>query len=282
MAHVTERPTLPLWSDQLRFVRVHALLLGSLGVVGLLLGLAWSATQPTSYAATSSVVLTPVPKYVLPTGEGVLPPQVSIDTDAQLLHSPVVLRRVATALGTGSAAAMDHLSVTATANSDALHVTATAASPELAAAAANAAVDGLAQVRRDTLGSLRLDQLRLLRLWTTDQEGVLARAQGVGAIIPASDELFAHVLELRTSLRELEEARALPVQVVDAAVPPQRPVRANVEVPLVSGLMLGALVGCLIGAGLDRRAVATSTHSSRRATPRPSLALRLTPPTTSG
>lgn len=281
MAHVSSRGELPLWSDQLRFLRVHRALICALAVTGLLLGFAWSTTQPTVYAATSSVVLTPVPKYVLPTGVGLVPPEVSIDTDAQLLYSPVVLDKVADALGIDPGSAMDHLAVTATANSHALHITATASSPELAATAANAAVEGLTRVRRDTLGSLRLDQVRLLRLWTTDQEDLLAQAPGVGAVIPAVDDLFAQVLELQTSLDELEEARATPVQVIDPATPPRRAVRSNIEVPLVSGLMLGALLGCLTGAARERRAVSvlSTRGSSTRAS---SHLLRPTALTTSG
>lgn len=281
MASVTRAPGLPLWSDSLRSVWAHRVLICALGLTGLLAGYAWSTTQPTVFAATSSVVLTPVPKYVLPTGEGLLPPEVSIDTDAQLLYSPVVLDRVAAALGTGADSAMDHLSVTATANSRVLHVTATAASPELAAAAANAAVDGLTRVRRTTLGSLRLDQLRLLRLWTTGQEDLLAEAQGVGAVIPATDELFAQVFALKTALGELEEARATPVQVVGPAAPPRRAVRSNIEVPLVSGVMLGALLGCLIGAALDRRPSSVSALD-RAGTRPPSLTFRPTALTTTG
>ncbi len=259
MAVVTRPSGLPLWSDPLRSVWSHRVLICALGMIGLVAGYGWSMTQPTTYAATSSVVLTPVPKYVLPTGVGVAPPEVSIDTDAQLLNSPIVLDRVANALDSRSGSAMEHLSVTASANSRVLHVTATADSPEQAAAAANAAVDGLTRVRRRTLGSLRLDQVRLLRLWTTDQEDLLSEAKGVGAVIPAADDLFTQVVELRTALTELEEARVTPVQVINPAKPPRQPVRSNIEVPLVSGAMLAALIGCLIGVALDRRSTSLPT-----------------------
>lgn len=281
MEVVTQPRGLPLWSDHLRTVWRHRVLVGTLSLAGLLAGLAWSSTQPVAYAATSTVVLTPVPKYVLPTGTGLKPPEVSIDTDAQLLHSPIVLARVGAALGTDADSAMDHLSVTATANSHVLHVTATAGSPERAAAAANAAVEGLARVRRTTLGALRVDQLRLLRLWTTGQEDLLAEASGVGAIIPAGDDLFAQVFDLKSALSELEHARSTPVQDIDPAVPPRRGVRSNAEVPLMSGLMLGALIGCLIGAVVDRR-TASATTPYRSGTRPPSLTVRPTALTTTG
>ena len=252
---------LPLLSDHVRFVWRHRVLVGVLAVIGVVVGSAWAATQETAYAATASVALTPVPKYVLPTGVGLLPPEVSIDTDAQLLNSPEVLDGVGAALGVPADAAMQQLAVTATANSRVLHVTVRASSPDAAAAAANAAIDGLARARRDSLGSLRLDQLRLLRLWTAGQEKLLAQAQSRRVVIPDTEDLFATVLDLQTSLRELEEARARPVTVLDRAVPPSRSVRSNVEVPLVSGLMLGALLGCLVAAAREH----DHAHRRRRA-----------------
>ena len=57
-------------------------------VVGLLAGFAWSLQQPSTYSATTSVALTPVPKYVTPSTTELVPPEVTIDTDAQLLRQP--------------------------------------------------------------------------------------------------------------------------------------------------------------------------------------------------
>lgn len=262
MASVTAPPGLPLLRDQVTSVWHHRRLIGALMVIGLLAGIAWAAVQPTAYAATASVTLAPVPKYVLPTGVGLVPPEVTIDTDAQLLYSPVVLQAVGAALGTPADSAMEHLAVSASPNTHVLHVTATASTAVAAAAAANAAVDGLARARRNSLGSLRLDQLRLLRLWTAGQEKLLAQAQSRRVVILDNEDLFAGVLSLQTSLRELEEARAAPVRVIDPAAPPKRAVRSNSEVPIVSGLMLGALLGLLGAAVLDR--VAQSRRSTIR------------------
>ncbi len=227
--------------------------IGALMAVGLLVGLGWSSLQPTTYSSTASVALSPVPKYVLPTGVGLAPPEVSIDTDAQLLHSPQVLEVVGAALGTPADAAREHLSVTASPNSHVLHVTVTATSAPAAAQAANDAVDALVQVRRNTLGSLRLDQLRLLRLWLGGQEDLLAREQSGGVVIPAADDLFVQILELRNGLQELEEARLIPAEVVDPARVPTVPDYSNSEVPITSGAMIGLLAGCLLGARRDRR-----------------------------
>ncbi len=267
MAVLSRGAELPLWSDYPAFVRRHRLRIGALMVLGLLLGFAWSTTQPSTWSSTASVALAPVPKYVLPTGDGLAPPEVSIDTDAQLLASPEVLGAVADALGTDAAAAQESLSVTASPNSHVLHVSVKASSATAAVAAADAAASELVRVRRNALGALRPDQLRLLRLWVTGQEDELAKEQDQRLVIPASDEQFAQILELREGLQELEEARLDPAELIDPAQPATRPDYANREVPIVSGAMLGLLCGCLLGARADRRRL-LDRSSSRSLSPR--------------
>jgi uncharacterized protein involved in exopolysaccharide biosynthesis len=262
MAVLRRGAELPLWSDHTAFVRRHRLRIVALMVLGLLVGLTWSLTQTGTWTSTASISLAPVPKYVLPTGAGLAPPEVSIDTDAQLLGSPEVLGAVADVLGVDTGAARDSLSVTASPNSHVLHVGVTAPSAPAAADAANAAAAALVRVRRNALGSLRPDQLRLLRLWVAGQEDLLAQEQRDRLVLPATDEDFALVAELRTGLQELEEARLSPAEVIDPAVPAPRPDYANREVPLVSGAMLGLLAGCLLGALLDRRRLRASMPSA--------------------
>ena len=253
MAVLSRGSELPLWSDYTSFLRRHRLRIGALVVAGLLIGLAVSFTQPSTYSSTASVSLAPVPKYVLPTGAGLTPPAVSIDTDAQLLASPEVLRAVADALGTDTDRARESLSVTASPNSHVLHVTVTAPTAPAAAGAADAAAASLVRVRRNALGGLRLDQLRLLRLWLGGQEDILAKEQRRGVVIPASSEQFANVVAVRAGLQELEEARLAPGEVVNPALPAIQPDHANREVALTSGAMLGLLAGWLLGAHIDRR-----------------------------
>jgi hypothetical protein len=81
---------------------------------------------------------------------------------------------------------------------------------------------------------------------------MLAQEQRRRLVVPASDDLFGELLELRASLQELEEARELPAVVVQPAGPPSEADYANTEVPLTSGAMLGLVGGCLLGAGRDR------------------------------
>lgn len=252
MAVLTSPPGLPLWSDYPRFVRRHFGLIAALMVVGLCAGIAWALQQPSTYSATTSVALQTVPKYVTPSTAELVAPEVTVDTDAQLLQSPKVLGAIASALGTSPDVAATRLSVSASPNSHVLHVTVKASSAARAAAAADAAVKALVDVRRETLGALRQDQLRQLQLLVTTQERQLAKEQAAELVVPATDDLFAQTQELRAGLDELEEARREPVRVLVAAEPPRQADYANAEVPVVSGAMLGLLAACLIGAVQDR------------------------------
>lgn len=243
---------LPLLSDHLRFVRRHRVLLAVLVAAGLGVGMVLALRQPTSWSATASVALAPVPKYVTPTTE-LVAPEVTVDTDAQLLLTPEVLGAVATEAGVDAEGARERISVSATPHSHVLHVTVRAGSAERAADAANAAVAALAEVRRDHLGALRDDQVREVRLLLTGHQELLTRIMSRRLVVTATDEAFTHLLSLRAALDELEEARAAPVQVLRPATPPPRADHGNLEVPVVSGAALGLLLGCLLGGVRDRR-----------------------------
>lgn len=234
---------------------------------GLLAGFGWSLQQPTTFSATASVALTAVPVYVTPSATELVPPEVTIDTDAQLLRSPLVLGAVARVLGVPEEAGIDHLSVTASPSSRVLHVTITAASASKAAEAADAAVTAFIDVRRDSLGALTVDQLSQLRLRIADQERVLAQEQNKRLVIATSDTVFAQLLQRRTTLDELEEASREPATPLGRAVPPDTPDHANTEVPLTSGALLGLLGGCLLGAGRDRQARSRQSTDHRSSSP---------------
>lgn len=248
MADLRRPAGLPLWSDYTTFVRRHRTWFGAFMGLGLVLGYLFSLTQPTSYSATASVTLTPVPMYITASTTAIAPPQVTIDTSAQLLQNPKVEKAVAEVLGTGAEQAAGHLSVSASANTDVLHVTVSAGSAQKAADAANAAVTAFLQVRRQTLGSLQTDQLSHLRLAIEEVEQLLDR----GVVLPADNTLFAQVLDLQTRLQELENARTNPGNVISPADAPRHANYANTEVPVVSGAMLGFLLAWLLGVGLDR------------------------------
>ncbi|WP_182523404.1 hypothetical protein [Nocardioides dongkuii] len=252
MGGLTAPPGLPLWSDYSAFARRHRTTIAVLAALGLLTGFVWSLGQPASYSATTSVVLAPVPKYVTASTVELVPPPVTIDTDAQLLLTPEVLRAVAQEVGVDEAAVTDHLSVAASPHTRVLHVTVSAASPVAAARAADAAVAALGRARRASLGALTTDQVLRLRQLVLDQEQLLAEAQARGTVVAAYDPLTAQIHELELGLAGLEEAHDEPVDPITPAVPPQAADYANREVPLTSGAMAGVLCGCLLGAARDR------------------------------
>jgi hypothetical protein len=241
-------PGLPLWTDHTAFLRRHRKWIGALMCLGLLLGYAWSLTQPKTFSATASVTLTPVPMYVTASTTEVAPPPVTIDTDAQLLHSPQVRDAVAEALGIPAAAVAGRLSVSATPSSHVLHVTVSSRSALKSAAAANAAVAALIEVRRDTLGSLQTEQLSHLQLAVQAQEHMLDRT----AVLSSDNTLYAEVADLQNRVQELADAREHPATVISPAAVPRHRDYANTEVPVVSGAMLGLLLAWGLGLALDR------------------------------
>ena len=253
MELVTPRPGLPLWSDHVAFLRRHRTMIVLAVMVGLLAGLAWAMTRPSSYAATASVVLAPVPVYVAATADELVPPEVSVDTDAQLLRSGPVLEAMAAVLGTDLEEASSRLTVTASSNTHVLHATVSAESPELAARAANVAVTALADVRRDALGALDEEQARYLRMLLDHHDVAPEDEEGDETVLlPLADEQFARIVGVRASLDELDEARARPLEVVSPAEAPRHAQYANTEVALISGALLGLLAGCLLGVARDR------------------------------
>jgi uncharacterized protein involved in exopolysaccharide biosynthesis len=252
---------LPLLSDYPRFVWRNKLILALCTGVGLMLGYAFAAAQPPTFSATAHVVLIQVPVYVNPATEGLVPPEVTIDTDAQLLRSARVLGAIADTLGIEPAEAEQHLSVTATPSSHVLHITVAARTAVLSRRAADAAADAFVDERREALGALRSSQLRQLRLYVAEQQKTLASEQKRRLVIPGQDDLFAEVMELQEGLDELEAARSVPAQVVGPADDPERADHANAEVPITSGAMLGLVAGWLLGLGRDRLRRARPTDS---------------------
>src|SRR4029079_15310662 len=98
MADLTERRDLPRLSDYPRFVRRHIAVIAVFVLAGALFGVGWATGQPKTFSATASVALTPVPKYLAPLSPEIPPSAVTIDTDAQLLHSTEVVQAVTAAL----------------------------------------------------------------------------------------------------------------------------------------------------------------------------------------
>jgi hypothetical protein len=252
MADLTRRRGLPLWSDHTRFLRRHRAVVEAAVGLGLLAGVAVGVLQPATWSATASVALAPIPVYVKTSAGELVPPEVSLDTDAQLLGSPEVLGAVGRELGVDVDEAADHLAVSASAQTRVLHITITASSAADAQAATSAAVKEFVALRGEVLGALGEEPLRELRLALDTRESELAQVRE-RRIVLDDDELFLEVLDLRAALDELEAAQAVPADVITPAEVPDAPDYANTEVPVVSGAGLGLLLGLLIALARDRR-----------------------------
>ena len=123
-----------------------------------------------------------MPKYVTTPNE-LLPPEVTIDTDAQLLNSPQVASAIADTLDIDPVGVEQRVSVTASANTHVLHVTVTSGSRTRAADAANAAAAAFIDVRRDTLGALSDSQVNQVRIMLAGQEELLNSTQSRRLVI---------------------------------------------------------------------------------------------------
>lgn len=251
MVDVTARPGLPLWSDRLRFLRRHRAVVEASIALGILAGMALALGQPATWSSTSSVALTPVPVYVKVASEDLVPPEVSIDTDAQLLGSPEVMGAIGRELGIDPADAADHLSVSASPQTHVLHITVSGPSAASAQAATASAVQAFVALRGEVLGSLAEAQVQSLRLALDAREDELADVTGRRLVLD-DDELMQEVLDLRAALEEIEDARVQPADVIDPADVPRKVDYPNREVPVVSGAGLGLLAGLLVGAARDR------------------------------
>lgn len=266
MAVLKPSEGLPLWADHVRFLRRHRAVVEAAVGLGLLAGVVVGVLQPATWSATSSVALAPIPVYVKISADELVPPEVSLDTDAQLLGSPEVLGAVGRELGVDADEAADHLTVSASPLTRVLHITVSASSAADAQAATSAAVREFVALRGDVLGALGEEPLRELRLALDTRESELAQVRE-RRIVLDDDELFLQVLDLRAALDELEAAQAVPADVISPAEVPDAPDYANTEVPVVSGAALGLLVGLLIAVVRDRRTSARGLQRTRPTSP---------------
>ncbi len=95
------------------------------GVVGML----WESRQPPSYTSSAAVLLAPMSSYVDLDPDNGYPPQVSIDTDARLANSDVVVARVVDRTGSTAREVREAMSIAAPPSSTVLRLSYTASSP---------------------------------------------------------------------------------------------------------------------------------------------------------
>jgi hypothetical protein len=265
------RPPEPELGQYFGFARRHARALTLCAAVGLVCAAGWQLARPQTYTATASVLLTPVPGYVETDPTSSEPETVTIDTDAMLAGSGAPVAAVARALGQPPAPTAARLQLSAPELTEVLEVSYTDPDPRDARLGAAVAARGLIAARREYLGALQPTQIARLQLEVTRRDAELEELEASGASLTLRRDHEEALATLRSRLDELYAARRTPGEVLQAARLPTAPDPTDPEVPLTSGLMLGLLLGCGVGALRDagqRRRVERSANSASTSSPK--------------
>lgn len=217
-------------------------------MVGLLVAGVWFLTRPPMYSSTVVLELSPAAPVVdlAPTGPTV--DELTVDTDAGLATSDLVAARVAEALGEPASAAGDPVSVRARQLSRVLEITYTTAEPgERAREGAAASAEVFLELRDQLVIQPVRDYLTTIAAGTIEfqdeNEGqVQADEQGD---VTVSRGQAALENRLQRALRE-QVALPGPGTVIAAASAPEAR-RGTVDVVLMSGAGLGAIIGFGVG-----------------------------------
>jgi capsular polysaccharide biosynthesis protein len=244
-ARLAPRLTSPTLEGLLSRVRRSARLIAVLAILGGLVGgvIAWRWTP--RYDAKASVLLAPSPVYIDPTSEEG-PKEITVDTEASMVFSEQAISQVRAQLDLPATPDVrDSIRVTAPPNSRVLEITASADDPGRAEAIADAAAEAYLGVRNEYL-TQRRTQVR------EELEQQLNAVAGRGLVVtPSGDDseddgedsqtpLLAED-ELRDALSGLSLTSTEAGEVLRPAV--ARADRKQAEVPVVSGMLLGALAG---------------------------------------
>lgn len=244
------------------FVRRYRVLLLASVVLGTALGLGYQHLQPKSYTSVASIALEPLPTYVARDPVASPAEYVTIDTDAQLAKSSLVLLPVAEVLDDPVDVVRDHLRVTASPLSTVLHLAFSAPTPELARVGAQTAADMLLEARKQVVTSSLADQSNEL----TESINVLERQlQGASKSFDTArtQSLNDQIIVLRHRLREVQLVERSVGRVIAAAELPTRGAGTSAKVALGGGALTGLLGGLAVARLLEvrhRRPVAKSAH----------------------
>jgi hypothetical protein len=149
-------------ADYAVFVRRNALVIGAFTLVGGVIGGGLAMSSPTTYTASTTVLMSRAPVYVDPQGYDAAP-SVTIDTDAQLYAAPRVARRVSRRTGIPEADVAGRTLITAKPLTRVLNVTFKAQTPHIARRGSRAAAHGMLHERQRVLVSQSLRRLTQVR-----------------------------------------------------------------------------------------------------------------------
>ena len=235
-----------LWARLRRSARLILVLALLGGVVGGLVALQWTPR----YDAKTAVLLEPAPVYIDPSSGELddLPQEITIDTEASMVFSEDGITAIREELDLPASFDLrEAMRVTAPPNSKVLEITARADDPVQAEAIADAAADAYLTVRNQYLDQRREQVRRQLeaRLDAAMMGSVVtttAGDRGASDVTPLS--AAATQEEIRQALSSLELESPSAGQVLRTAE--ARTVRKQMEVPIVSGMLLGGLLGLAV------------------------------------
>lgn len=224
-------------------------------LAGLAVGLLITVSTPVTYRSTAIVLAPTEPRFLtVDVGLGTERPRpVTQDTDAALVRSAAV-RTAADERLPGPPLTTDQIHVTVPTSTRALHISVSSTDPVAARRGAQVLAeeytrvrnehfttrrDRSAQVLSDRRDSLR-DELTRLRTAAT---GLAADSPARPAVRQRRADLAGHIVALDRATARLLTPSGTPAVIVRAAQPPRRPSRSNAEVPPISGLAGGALLG---------------------------------------
>lgn len=254
-----------LW---VRLRRSWRLIVGG-AVIGALLGVLVTTRWTPTYEATVPVLLQPTPLYVDAAAEEE-PREITVDTEASMVFSDASLSAVRSQLDLPDDAELRaDIRVTAPPNSRVLEVTVVGDAADDVEARADALAAAYLVVRDEYLDQRReqiRQQLEAELSSVAGQRGILIGGQAPRAEGDEEDELdevgsdIVSEEQLREALAELATAPSGAGRVLRTAQAERT--RAPIEVPVVSGALLGGLAGLVVMGWRD--ADGTARARSRR------------------
>lgn len=215
------------------------LLVGLGAVVGALVGMVWLFATPKTYAATVALELTSVAPQVNITSVGARPDPLTIDTDAQIAKSDAVLDAVMRTGSTDMTHVRNSLEISARPLTRVMTITYSASSATEAIKGASAAAAAFLTERE----SLIVEPVRKYLQSVESQDAQIPGA-GRSPSQPAPDlwELEArHQAALASAIRLQGSG-----EILEAARITTAGERGDAEVPVVTGTVLGALLGLVV------------------------------------
>lgn len=264
-------------NDYLAMARRHWWLVALALLLGTAAGADYNRRLPREFVSTASVLVHPSGQDSNVAG-GRTRAEINLDTEAQLVRSTAVVKRVAEQLKHHDHEALStHVSVEVPPNTSVLQIKFTAGTPVAAQAGAHAFAESYLSNREDNAKAAIAGQTQALRAKLDELTGELSRVNAELAGAPPTSAAFVNldsqretalgqIGQLTNKLNQLATETVSGGVIIDDARLPNRPIKPDTPVNLAAGAVLGLLLGIAAGAvrqRLDRR-VRTATEVSGR------------------